>query len=88
MTTQTQAALQSHHPGVRKRLDSERRSITQSFRIAGHRGYLTVSMYPDGRPGEIFLRMAKSGSTLSGLLDSLAIAVSFEYLQYSHVEAA
>jgi len=63
-------------PGARHRLEPERRAITHKFRIAGHKGYLTVGLYPDGSPGEIFLRMAKCGSTLSGLLDSLAVAVS------------
>jgi ribonucleoside-diphosphate reductase alpha chain len=57
-------------------LESERKAITHRFNIAAHRGYITVGMYPDGRPGEIFLRMAKCGSTLAGLLDSLSVAVS------------
>ena len=69
----TQPAIQ---PETRKRLDSERRAITHKFRIAGHKGYLTVGMYENGQPGEIFLRMAKCGSTLSGLLDSLALTIS------------
>jgi ribonucleoside-diphosphate reductase alpha chain len=76
MSSQPQPAPQQLQPGTRKRLESERRAITHRFNIAGHRGYLTVGMYPNGQPGEIFLRMAKCGSTLSGLLDSLAVAVS------------
>lgn len=63
-------------PAARHRLEPERRAVTHRFRLAGHKGYLTVGLYPNGQPGEIFLRMAKSGSTLSGLLDSLSIAVS------------
>lgn len=76
MSTPPQSEPQQIQPGARRRLDSERKAITHRFNIAGHRGYLTVGMYPDGRPGEIFLRMAKCGSTLAGLLDSLAVAVS------------
>jgi ribonucleoside-diphosphate reductase alpha chain len=76
MSTQTQPAPQQLQPGARHRLESERKAITHKFRISGHKGYLTVGMYPNGQPGEIFLRMAKCGSTLSGLLDSLAVAVS------------
>lgn len=74
MSTQTQpAAIQS---GQRRRLPVERRAITHRFNIGGFKGYLIVGLYVDGQPGEIFLRMAKSGSTLAGLLDSLAVAVS------------
>lgn len=76
MSTQTQADPQQLQPGARHRLESERRAVTHKFRIAGHKGYVTVGLYPNGQPGEIFLRMAKSGSTLSGLLDSLALSVS------------
>jgi ribonucleoside-diphosphate reductase alpha chain len=61
---------------VRHRLPNERRSITHKFNIGGQEGYLTVGMYEDGRPGEIFVRMAKEGSTISGLMDSFATAVS------------
>ena len=61
---------------VRHKLPSERRSLTHKFNIAGHEGYLTVGMYEDGRPGEIFIRMAKEGSTISGLMDSFATAIS------------
>jgi ribonucleoside-diphosphate reductase alpha chain len=51
-------------------------SITHKFNIGGHEGYLTVGLYPSGAPGEIFIRMAKEGSTISGLMDSFATAVS------------
>ncbi len=61
---------------VRRKLSDERRSITHKFAIAGHDGYIHVGMYDDGSPGEIFIRMAKEGSTISGLMDSFATAVS------------
>ena len=61
---------------VRHRLPDERASITHKFGIAGHDGYITVGLYKDGKPGEIFIRMAKEGSTVSGLMDSFATAVS------------
>ena len=66
---------------VRRRLPDERHAITHKFSIAGHDGYLTVGMYEDGSPGEIFLVMAKEGSAVSGLMDSFATAVSLA-LQY------
>src|ERR1700756_5764768 len=61
---------------MRNRLPEERASITHKFAIAGHEGYITVGLYPDGSPGEIFIKMAKEGSTVSGLMDSFALAVS------------
>ncbi len=76
MSAQPQIEPQNIQPGARHRLESERKGITHRFNIAGHRGYVTVGLYPDGRPGELFIRMAKCGSTLSGLLDCLAIAIS------------
>ena len=66
---------------VRRKLPDERASITHKFSIGGHEGYITVGMYEDGTPGEIFITMAKEGSTISGLMDSFATAVSFN-LQY------
>jgi len=51
-------------------------SITHKFAIAGHEGYLTVGLYKDGTPGELFIRMSKEGSTVAGLMDSFALAVS------------
>ena len=60
----------------RRRLPDERKSVTHKFSVAGHDGYLTVGMYEDGTPGEIFIVMAKAGSTLSGVMDSFATAVS------------
>ena len=66
---------------VRRRLPDERQSITHKFSVAGHDGYLTVGMYDDGTPGEIFVRMAKQGSVVSGLMDTVATAISVA-LQY------
>jgi ribonucleoside-diphosphate reductase alpha chain len=66
---------------ARRRLPSTRPSKTHKFVIAGHEGYLTYSVYDDGMPAEMFIRMAKQGSTLSGLLDAFAISVSMA-LQY------
>ena len=65
----------------RRRLPDERQSITHKFSIAGHEGYITVGMYEDGTPGEIFITMSKEGSTISGLMDSFATAISLA-LQY------
>jgi ribonucleoside-diphosphate reductase alpha chain len=66
---------------VRRHLPAERHAITHKFSIAGHEGYLTVGMYEDGSPGEIFIVMAKEGSTLSGVMDSFATSCSMA-LQY------
>ena len=61
---------------VRHKLPEERRGMTHKFSVGTHEGYLTVGLYPDGRPGEIFIVMAKEGSAISGLMDSFALAVS------------
>ena len=61
---------------IRHRLPEERASLTHKFGIAGHEGYITVGLYPNGQPGEIFIKMAKEGSTVSGLMDSFATATS------------
>ena len=61
---------------IRHRLPDERLSITHKFAVGGHEGYLTVGLYKEGVPGEIFITMAKEGSTISGLMDSFACAVS------------
>jgi ribonucleoside-diphosphate reductase alpha chain len=66
---------------MRRRLPDTRASITHKFNIAGHEGYLTVGLYEDGMPGELFITMAKEGSTIGGLMDSLGTAVSVA-LQY------
>jgi ribonucleoside-diphosphate reductase alpha chain len=65
----------------RRKLPSERSSITHKFTIGGHEGYITVGMYESGEPGEIFIKMAKEGSTLSGFMDGFALSVSIG-LQY------
>jgi ribonucleoside-diphosphate reductase alpha chain len=66
---------------VRRHLPVERHSLTHKFAVAGHEGYLTIGMYEDGTPGEIFIVMAKEGSTLSGVMDSFATTCSMA-LQY------
>ncbi len=76
MQNSDSADAQSPPRAVRHRLPSERASITHKFGLAGHEGYITVGLYPNGQPGEIFIRMAKEGSTVSGLMDSFATAVS------------
>jgi ribonucleoside-diphosphate reductase alpha chain len=65
----------------RRRLPDERQSITHKFDIGGHEGYITVGLYEDGQPGELFLTMAKEGSTISGFADAFAQAISYA-LQY------
>ncbi|MFP5237260.1 MAG: vitamin B12-dependent ribonucleotide reductase [Acidobacteriota bacterium] len=71
-----QQDLNAPPKAVRHRLPEERASVTHKFSIAGHEGYITVGLYPNGQPGEIFIRMAKEGSTVSGLMDSFATAIS------------
>jgi ribonucleoside-diphosphate reductase alpha chain len=66
---------------VRRKLPDERRALTHKFSINGHEGYITVGLYDDGQPGEIFLTMAKEGSTISGLMDAFATSISLA-LQY------
>jgi ribonucleoside-diphosphate reductase alpha chain len=61
---------------VRHKLQEERASITHKFKVGDHEGYITVGLYPNGEPGELFITMAKEGSTVSGLMDSFALAVS------------
>jgi ribonucleoside-diphosphate reductase alpha chain len=63
-------------PGIRNRLPDERSSITHKFRVGTHEGYLVVGLYPNGQPGKVFITMAKEGSTISGLINSVAQAVS------------
>jgi ribonucleoside-diphosphate reductase alpha chain len=80
----TAASAVQHEPedmnapprAVRHKLQEERASITHKFNIGGHEGYITVGLYPNGEPGELFITMAKEGSTVSGLMDSFALAVS------------
>jgi ribonucleoside-diphosphate reductase alpha chain len=65
----------------REKMPVERASVTHKFSVGGHEGYITVGMYDDGRPGEVFIKMAKEGSTLSGVMDGLALTISLG-LQY------
>jgi ribonucleoside-diphosphate reductase alpha chain len=66
---------------IRRKLPDERASVTHKFSIGGHEGYITVGLYEDGTPGEVFISMAKEGSTISGLMDTLATSISYG-LQY------
>ncbi|MHC4993943.1 MAG: TSCPD domain-containing protein, partial [Planctomycetota bacterium] len=66
---------------MRRRLSNTRQSVTHKFNVAGHEGYLTVGLYEDGNPGELFITMAKEGSTIGGIMDSLGTAISVA-LQY------
>jgi ribonucleoside-diphosphate reductase alpha chain len=68
-------------PVDRRRLPQERRAVVHHFSVGGQEGYLTVGLYEEGQPGEMFLRMSKEGSTVSGLMDAFATAISL-CLQY------
>lgn len=72
---QTVMASEASRP-FRRRLPAERKSITHKFIVGGHEGYITVGLFDDGQPGEIFITMSKEGSTLSGIVNALAITVS------------
>src|SRR5215208_756508 len=78
--TAVAAALAQRAP-ARRKLPDERQAITHKFDISGHEGYITVGLFEDGMPGEIFLVMAKEGSTISGFADAFAQAISYA-LQY------
>jgi ribonucleoside-diphosphate reductase alpha chain len=83
-TAKDKAAVAADVPAAgprRRRLPDERQSITHKFDIGGHEGYITVGLYEDGQPGELFLTMAKEGSTISGFADAFAQAISYA-LQY------
>ena len=75
-TAVAEAPLSGPPAAVRKKLPDERQSLTHKFSIAGHEGYIHVGLYETGEPGEIFVKMAKEGSTISGLMDSFATAIS------------
>jgi ribonucleoside-diphosphate reductase alpha chain len=62
---------------MRRKLPDERKAVTHKFDIAGHEGYLTVGLFEDGTPGELFVTMAKEGSTISGLMDAFATQTSY-----------
>jgi ribonucleoside-diphosphate reductase alpha chain len=76
----TSLQLESGKP-LRRRLSDTRQALTHKFDIAGHEGYLTVGLFDDGTPGELFITMAKEGSTIGGLMDSIATltSMSFQY---------
>jgi ribonucleoside-diphosphate reductase alpha chain len=65
----------------RRKLPDERKSVTHKFSVGGHEGYIIVGQYEEGTPGEIFIKMAKEGSTLSGFMDGVAVSISIG-LQY------
>src|SRR5271155_1771463 len=73
---QEEADLNAPPRAIRHKLQEERASITHKFKVGDHEGYITVGLYPNGTPGELFITMAKEGSTVSGLMDSFALAVS------------
>jgi ribonucleoside-diphosphate reductase alpha chain len=75
------AAVRVEYKPLRRRLPDERRSMTHKFSVANHEGYITVGLYDDGSPGEVFIRMSKGGSVVSGLMDAFATSVSVG-LQY------
>jgi ribonucleoside-diphosphate reductase alpha chain len=79
--SQVVADLVTQRAPVRRKLPDERQALTHKFDIAGHEGYITVGLFEDGQPGEIFLVMAKEGSTISGFADAFAQAISYA-LQY------
>jgi ribonucleoside-diphosphate reductase alpha chain len=68
--------LEAPPRAVRHKLQEERMSVTHKFNIGGHEGYVIVGLYPSGEPGEIFIKMAKEGSTVSGLMDSFSLTTS------------
>jgi hypothetical protein len=74
--TSQQEDLSGPPAANRHRLPDERAGITHHFSIAGHEGYLNVGLYPNGQPGEIFIRMAKEGSTIAGLMECFGTVVS------------
>jgi hypothetical protein len=79
-TDENGAAPEAKTP-FRRRLPDERRALTHHFSVGGQEGYITVGLYEDGVPGEIFITMSKEGSTVSGLMDCFATSVSLA-LQY------
>jgi ribonucleoside-diphosphate reductase alpha chain len=71
------AAPEVEYRAVRRKLPDERKAVTHKFDIQGHEGYLTVGLFDDGTPGELFVTMAKEGSTISGLMDAFATQTSY-----------
>ncbi len=81
LSTSLKSTIKQYGRPYRRRLPDERKSITHKFSVGGHEGYITVGMYEDGSPGEIFITQAKEGSFVSGLMDAFATAISMA-LQY------
>ncbi|MHA2123611.1 MAG: TSCPD domain-containing protein, partial [Promethearchaeota archaeon] len=81
LSTKKESKLEFYKRSLRRKLPDERASITHKFSIAGHDGYVTVGLYEDNTPGELFIIMSKSGSTIAGLMDSFATSISIA-LQY------
>ena len=79
--TQLDCTDAAARPPRRERLPDTRQAVTHKFRIKQHEGYIIVGLFPDGRPGEVFIKMAKQGSTISGLVDTIGILTSLA-LQY------
>jgi len=77
MDKEKAAPQEVEYRAVRRKLPDERKALTHKFDIAGHEGYLTVGLYEDGMPGELFVTMAKEGSTISGLMDAFATQTSY-----------
>jgi ribonucleoside-diphosphate reductase alpha chain len=75
IVSETPQDLSGPPRATRHRLPDERLSVTHKFAVAGHEGYLTVGLYPNGQPGEIFIRMAKEGSTMAGMMESFGTMV-------------
>ncbi|MBM3822217.1 MAG: vitamin B12-dependent ribonucleotide reductase [Verrucomicrobia bacterium] len=81
LETELQRLREAAIQPLRRRLPETRRAVTHKFDIAGHEGYLTVGLFEDGQPGELFITMAKEGSTIGGLMDSIGTLTSMA-LQY------
>ena len=81
LSTNMKSTIKELGRPYRRRLPDERKALTHKFSVGGHEGYITVGMYEDNTPGEIFIVMAKEGSVVSGLMDSFATAISMA-LQY------
>jgi ribonucleoside-diphosphate reductase alpha chain len=81
LTQENETLRTSQNERMRHHMPETRMSITHQFMIAGHEGYITVGLYPNGRPGEVFVQMSKEGSTIGGLMDTVATLTSIA-LQY------
>ncbi|GIW91118.1 MAG: vitamin B12-dependent ribonucleotide reductase [Pirellulaceae bacterium] len=81
LSTSTESEKAAKQRPRRERLPDTRQSITHKFNVGGHEGYINVGLYPDGRPGELFITMAKEGSTVGGMMDAFGTAISLS-LQY------